>query len=228
MTITRITAASVLLMSSTAWAQLIEGFEHGNAGLYTTTGGVNPNFTLTAAAARSGNFGAAFGNVSGPFWYYRTDLATAPGNEYYVHVYVGAGDVPTGRVYVGVGASAGGTWSMVAAPNTGEIIIQNNTGYGFVNVAAAPYAFTPGWYQMRLDWALNGDMTLRLYDDTGTTLLAQTPTASTGYTTAGGIAFRGFTINAGQSYVDDFGRVPAPAGLLVLAGLVSLARRRRA
>ncbi len=224
-------ALAVAGMAAAASAQLIEGFEHGNAGLYTTAGGVNPNFNLVGAAARTGNFGAEFGNVTGPFWYYRTDLTTAPGNEYYVYVRtgMGGGGVSTGRVYVGVGASAGGTYSMIAAPNTSQIILQQNLGWGFVNLAVAPFTFASNtWYQMRLDWAANGDMTVRLYDEPGTTLLAATPTASTGFTTPGGVAFRGFTTSDAFSHADDFGRVPSPAGLMVLAGLLPLARRRRA
>jgi hypothetical protein len=203
-----------LVLANAASAQLIEGFEHGNAGLYLTGGGINPNLTLNAASARTGNFGSQYGNVGSPLWYYRTDLTTAPGNEYYCYVrFTNSAGAPLGRVYIGVAASATGCWSMVAGPNTSQIILQNNNNWGFVNAAVAPASFAPDtWYQMRLNWEANGNMTLSLYDESGTTLLAQTPTVSTGVTTPGGIALRGFTTaSTAFNHVDDIGRVAASA-----------------
>ncbi len=212
---TFIAGLAAAVLATGASAQLIEGFEHGNPGLYTTAGGTNPNFALVGAAARSGNLGSQYGNVGGPFWYYRTDLTTAPGNEYYAYVrFTNSAGAPLGRVYIGVAATPTGTWSMVAGPNTSQIILQNNNNWGFINAAVAPASFAlDTWYQLRLNWESNGNMTVSLYDESGTTLLSQTPTVATGVTTQGGIALRGFTTaSSAFNHVDDIGRVSGCPG----------------
>lgn len=210
-------------------AQVIENFEHGNEALYNqqTPG---DNMSLTAAAAHAGNFGAEF-TTGASGWRTRFDIPTSAGNQYFAYVR-SRGAVTSGRVYLGVGATAaGGTWSAVFGPNTSQILLQNNTPtYGFVTAQVAAFTYSPNvWYVLMLDWAANGDMTARLFDETMTTQLAATPTHAAGFTTAGGIALRGFSTAATTfNDIDDISVVPAPAALLVLAGgLVPLVRRRR-
>lgn len=220
---------AVAAFAVNATAQVIENFEHGNEGLWAQqTAG--DNMTLLGAAARNGNFGAQFASGSSG-WRTRFDLATSPGNQYIAYVRTRGPANNIGRVYLGVGATAaGGTWSAVFGPNTNQILLQNNTPtYGFVTAQSASFTFTANtWYVLMLDWAANGDMTVRLFDEAMTSLLASTPTHASGFTTPGGVALRGFTTTTTQFVdVDDISVIPAPAGLLVLAGLAPLARRRR-
>lgn len=213
-------------------AGVIESFEHGNEALYSFGPGSYDNLSLTAAAAHDGALGARFGDAYGPYWRYRTDVVTAPGNTYqaFVRIY------GSGRAYIGVGATAGGAYSMVLATNTNEIILQNNAGWGYAVVGAASYALAWNtWYQLELVWALTGEMTVNLYNEAGTTLLASTGPLATGFTTPGGLAIRGFSSLQGAGYADmdtiqtREAVIPEPASGLLLAGGIALlgALRRR-
>ncbi len=219
----------LLVGSLTAFAGVIEDFEHGNPGLYIFTGG-NDNLSLVAGAAHDGALGAAFSGT-GSGWYWRSDIVTAPGELF--RTYFQLND--SGRIYVGVGASAGGAYSMVAGANTNEIILQDNTGYSYTDLTTASYEFVLGaWYQLELVWGITGDMSVRLYDESGTTLLASTSTYATGLTTPGGLAIRGFVDESGSQYVDTISSdgiaaVPEPASLGLVAGglaLVALGSRK--
>ncbi len=198
---------SLLLLCSPAAAQVLETFEHGNEGLYPVVSGSADTFNVSNAAARNGTFGGEFVQGGGPSWRARFDINTAPGNTYQSYVRLRGGVASNGRSYLGVGASVGGAWSAVFAPNTNEIILQDNTGFGFINAGAAPATIIPDvWYILRLTWATNGDMTVELYDEAGTTLQATTGPVSTGFTTPGGFVVRGFTTNAFAFHdIDDFG-----------------------
>lgn len=225
----RILAATALLTlaAGTAWARpVIEDFEHGNEGLWNQqTAG--DNMTLNAASAFAGNFGAEFSTGASGFRT-RFDLATAPGAQYTAMIR-SRGDLPNGRLYLGVGASAAGTWSAVYAPNSSQIILQNNTGFGFITAASAPFTPTPNtWYVLMLDWAGNGDMTVRIFDQSMTTVLAATPTNATGFIAPGGVAIRGFSTIANNFLdMDNINVIPAPAGVLAIGGFGLLATRRR-
>jgi hypothetical protein len=191
---------------------MLENFEHGDENLWAFAGTTVDTMNLTAAAARSGNFGAEFGAGTSPAFRTRFDLTTAPGNEY--QAFVRARTAGIGRLYFGVGASAAGTWSAIFAPNSSQILLQNNTGWGFTSVQTAP--FTPAaetWYILRLNWEIDGAMTVSIWDETATNQLAQTTPALTGFTTPGGIALRGFTTGTGNfNDLDDISVVGgAPA-----------------
>ena len=95
-----------------------------------------------------------------------------------------------GRAYFGFGASSAGTLSLVAAPNTNQLLIQNNSGWGYTNIGAVNQTWQANhWYRLEVDWGTSGKIVGKLFDSNGTTLL-QTVTASTSVITAGGIAFR--------------------------------------
>ena len=95
-----------------------------------------------------------------------------------------------GRAYFGFGASAGGTLSIVAAPNTGQLILQNNVGWNFTQLAAVNQSYLPNhWYRLEVDWGTSGTIVGKLFDSNGTTLL-NSVTAATNAITSGGIAFR--------------------------------------
>jgi hypothetical protein len=101
--------------------------------------------------------------------------------------FAGAAD---GRAYFGFGASPLGTLSLVAAPNTGQLLLQDNTGYGNVTLAAVSQRFLANhWYRLEVDWGAGGSITGRLFDSNGTTLLKSVSAADNAFT-AGGIAFR--------------------------------------
>lgn len=212
-------------LAATTLASVIEDFEHGNTALYTQVGTGADNFTIVPAAAHDGMLGARWSTGLSPRWYYRTDLVTSAGNEYASFVRFTAGGL--GRVYIGVNAGPGGTWSMVAASNTSNIILQENTAWGFADRASAGFTFaTDTWYRMHLEWAATGHMTVKIFSEFGTTPLASTTPYATGLTGSGGLALRGFTTATGTS-VDVDTIVPEPSTLLCLsAALLLLARRR--
>ncbi len=190
-----IVATSVLLAAvAGASAQVIEDFEHNNPGLYTQAGtGTFFSLQTTAAAAHDGAFGAQWFAGSNPGWYLRTDVPTSPGNEYYAYIRFDAGT--SGRVYLGLGATATGCVSVVAGNNvagSGLLIQDNRSAFGFVTVVQVPMTYTAGsWYRLAMEWAANGDLRGKVYDETGATLLADTGVQPLALT-AGGIALRAF------------------------------------
>jgi hypothetical protein len=194
------------LLSASASAQVIEDFEHGNESLYALLNG-GDTMNIVASSAHDGAFGAEFATSGSSGWRLRTDVPTAPGNVYECFVRA-RGSATVGRTYIGVGASAGGAWSAVFAPNTSQILLQNNLGFGFTSVATAPVSYSVDtWYRLRLDWAANGDMTVELLDETGPNVIATTGPVATGYTTAGGVALRGFTSTGTIHDLDTVRRV---------------------
>src|SRR5205823_6593651 len=95
-----------------------------------------------------------------------------------------------GRAYFGFGASAGGTLSLVAAPNSGQLMLQDNSGYGSTTLATVGQGYQANhWYRLEVTWGTGGSLSGRLYDSNGTTLL-NTVTATDTRITSGGIAFR--------------------------------------
>ena len=186
------------LLSGAGRAQFLEDFEHGNKALYTLFSGED-NLVFDGQAAHSGLLGATFVNNGAPPFYVRSDVLTIPGETYTCFVRTMNG---LGRLYAGVGASANGTYSMVAGYNTSQIILQDNAGFGFNEIALASFQFQVGvWYQLELEWTASGDMTVRLWDESHVNLLAETPTVPAVTTQPGGLSFRGFDVN----HLDDIG-----------------------
>src|SRR5690606_25567328 len=135
------TIAAIVAMAAgqVASAQLPEGFEHGNPGLYTSSAG--GTFEINTAARHDGGLGAHFGTSSS--FFYRGAVATSAGNTYRAWVRIGAAS----RAYMGVDADAGGAFSVVLSSNTNDLRLQDNTGWGFVELTSV--AFTPEvgrWY----------------------------------------------------------------------------------
>src|SRR5205823_13770981 len=94
-----------------------------------------------------------------------------------------------GRGYFGFGASSGGTLSVVVAADSGQLILQDNAGYGFTTLAAVSQTYQVNhWYQLRVLWGIGGNLTARLYDSDGATLLKSVQ-ATDNSITSGGIAF---------------------------------------
>jgi len=183
-TLTGATSASFNVITASA---VIENFETTE-----TWNVVNGPATAYRAtwAAHDGNYGLDMYN--GNDWIYRNGTAdhVAAGDTLSVWLaFYGSAD---GRAYFGFGAGAGGTLSLVAAPNSGELILQENLGYGFTDLASVPQFFVANqWYRLEVDWGTSGTVIGKLFAGDGTTLL-NTVTASTAGSgiTSGGVAFR--------------------------------------
>lgn len=222
-------AASAAFVCVPASAQIIEDWESGNSSAWTIiASGTTVTIPVNAAAAKNGSFGAGFTQESETPWFVRSGSSSAPGNTYYTSIRRRANGL--GRVYLGVGATGAGTFSAVFAPNTGNLILQENNGFTFLDRGTVGVTLANDtWYVMALEWGASGDMNVKLYDSAFSTLIAETGVVATGYTTPGQVALRGFTQAAGSFLdVDDIGVIPAPASAALLAlGVLSAGRRRR-
>jgi len=100
-----------------------------------------------------------------------------------------------GRTYLGFAASSGGAWSVVAAANSSQLLIQNNSGYGFTDVATTSQTWQPGkWYKLTVTFNSTTTVTCNLYDSDGNTLL--NTVSYSGITGApGGVALRAFSFS---------------------------------
>jgi hypothetical protein len=188
-----LTATSGILTSATSAAfnittasSLIEGFETSDT--WNIVGGRRATAFLSTAAAHDGNWG--LDDYNGNDWIYRNDAAAHVKAGDTLSVWLQFSGSADGRAYFGFGASASGTLSLVAAPNTGQLMLQSNAGYGFTNLAAVSQTYQANhWYRLEVAWGTSGKIIGRLYDSNGTTLL-NTLTATTTSIKSGGIAFR--------------------------------------
>src|SRR5262249_7624991 len=140
------------------------------------------------AAAHDGTYGLDMYN--GTDWIYRNDAGAQVKAGDTLSLWVNFSGSADGRAYFGFGASASGTLSLVAAPNTGQLILQSNAGYGFTDLAAVSQSYQANhWYRLEVDWGISGTITGKLFDSNGSTLLSSV-TAKTTAIMSGGIAFR--------------------------------------
>jgi hypothetical protein len=206
-------------LSTVLNADVIEGFENGDKGNYSIVAGSSDNLSILSSAAHDGSFGAHFGVGSfvNEDWYLRSSVLLGPDATYTAFVRLDSIGALSDRVYVGVGATASGTWSMVAAGNTGQLLLDNNVGYGYSDASSASFTWAQGvWYQMALDWYSNGDMQVKLWGESGSTLLTSTPLFSTGDTTPGGLAIRGFYDADLDTITRSALAVPEPSSLALV------------
>jgi hypothetical protein len=180
-----VTSAAFNVTAGTA--TVIEGFESGLSNYYYVGASV-PTVTTSAAAAHDGSAGLLDPGDSD--WYLRLDSAAKinPGDTVSVWTrFVGAAD---GRAYFGFGTTTTGTLSAVLAPNTGQLIIQNNAGFGFTDLASVKQTYQANhWYRVEVAWGTSGTVTVHLYDSDGQTVL-NSVTVATHDTTPGDFAFR--------------------------------------
>jgi uncharacterized repeat protein (TIGR01451 family) len=150
-----------------AGGSVIEDFESGiwpHTPWVSVSGGTFG--TISSSYAHDGNYG-----LRDPEWMYRTNVSL--GNigdrlSWWVRPASGSG----GRAYLGFGASAGGCWSAVVAPNTSQFMIQQNSGYGFATVTNASQTWQANkWYLVTVQFVSTSSVTCNLYDSDGTTLL---------------------------------------------------------
>ncbi len=171
---------------------VIESFDSG-LGSYQEVGASVPSASTSTTAAHDGTSGLL--DTNGNDWIYRNDAASqvTPGDT--ISVWLQFSGTANGRAYFGFGASATGTLSLVAAPNTNQLILQNNTGYSYTDIADASQTWLANhWYRLEVDWGTSGAIVGKLFDSNGTTLLQSVSGTSTAIT-SGGIAFRGFGAN---------------------------------
>ena len=165
----------------------IETFENG-LGSYYYEGYARPRVTTSPTAAHDGSYGlldAGDGN-----WYMRLDPAAQvnPGDT--VSVWVQYYNSADGRAYFAFGTSLNGTLSAVLAPNTGQLLIQANPHFEYMDLAAVPQSYQANhWYRVEVAWGNSGNVIVRLYDSDGQTLLNSVE-AATGDVTPGDFGFR--------------------------------------
>lgn len=162
--------------------------------------------TKSTTAAFAGTYG-----MQDPGWYYRTTPSFGTTGEKYFAMVRATG---SGRVYLGYGASSGGCWCIALATNTNAgLILQNNSGWGYNELAYASYTISMNtWYKLEVEWTSTTAVTCRLYDSTGATVLTSLSYTMSGYT-SGGIAIRSF----GGFHTDNMTYVPAGPGITATA-----------
>jgi hypothetical protein len=102
---------------------------------------------------------------------------------------------------MGFGADSVGAYEFIIAPNTNQIMIYDDYPYtSFNTLAATPYTFTrDGWYRCEVEFISMTEVICRLFDEDGTTLLADvSATNPGGFNLPGGLSFRAF----------DYGNTP--------------------
>lgn len=180
------TSASFSIGSASSTGTVIEDFEATH--LWNIVGGNSATAFRSTSARHDGSYG--LDDYGGNDWIYRNDSAAQVKAGDTISVWLKFAGSADGRAYFGFGATSAGTLSLVAAPNTGQLIIQLNQGYNFTNLATVNQGYLANhWYRLEVNWSTSGKIVGKLYDSNGTTLLRQISASSTAIT-SGGIAFR--------------------------------------
>src|SRR5207248_8346663 len=109
---------------------------------------------------------------NGSDWIYRNDATAQVQAGDTVSVWLKFASYADGRAYFGFGAGSNGTLAIVAAPNTGQLLLQQDVGYGFSDLAAVSQSYLANhWYRLEVSWGTTGALVGRLFDSDGTTLL---------------------------------------------------------
>jgi hypothetical protein len=191
--------------------EVVEAFEDGGLNDYSLTEPISLLAT-TAMAAHDGSRGLL---IEGQGWALRDDANVLVKKGNTVSVWINLGGNPAGRAYFGFGATVAGTTSFVAAPDTGNLLLQANSGYGSVLLNSVTQAWEPNkWYRMEVSWVAGGLLTGDLYDSDGITLLNTVSTVDDTFT-SGGIAFRAF--GGSGTFFDTVERDPVLADCIGFA-----------
>src|SRR5207244_4527546 len=98
------------------------------------------------------------------------------------------------------------------AADGGQLIIQDNSGFGSTNLAFVAQSYVPNrWYRLEVAWGIGGSITARLFDNTGTTLLKSVQ-ATDNNITEGGIGFLATTYDKYFDTVTVKNGTPPPGG----------------
>jgi hypothetical protein len=179
-------ASSSFTVAPAGTGSVVEDFE--TTDLWNIVNGNTPTAVRSTAAAHDGTYG--LDSANGNDWYYRSDPAAQVQAGDTASVWMKFTNASGTRAYFAFGANWYGTLSLVAAPNTGQLILQENWRYGFTNLAAVSQTYLSNhWYRLEVDWGTSGMIVGKLLDSDGTTVL-RTVTAFTTDITSGGLGFR--------------------------------------
>src|SRR5258706_1890238 len=111
-----------------------------------------------------------------PSWAFRSDVrAGSPGDTLSCWIRPGPA---SGRAFLGFGFSSSDSynmvcWSLVAASDTGQLILQQNFfSLRDTDVLAVDQVWQPGkWYRMAVQFLTTSSVVCELYDSDGSTLL---------------------------------------------------------
>jgi hypothetical protein len=185
-TLTGATSSAFNVVVSTS--KVIEDFETSHTWNIASGGFFGATAGYYSGFAHDGN--RSLDDWDGTDWIYRTDSAVQNKAGDTLSVWLWMDSNADGRAYFGFGASSGGALSLVAAPNTGQLILQSNAGWGFTDLAAVSQTYQANsWYRLEVNWGTSGKIVGKLYGSDGTTLINQVSTTVTSVT-SGGIAFR--------------------------------------
>jgi hypothetical protein len=161
--------------------------------------------TLSTSFAHDGLYG-----LSDPEWTYRTDFQIGAAGDV-LSWWIRPSTSTGGRAYLGFAASGGGCWSAVAAPNTSQFMIQQNSGYNSYTVMAAVSQtwVASKWYKIAVQFSGTSAITADLYDSDGVTLL-NTITYSGVTGLPGGVAMRSWSGYSLDTIVSGAGLLSFP------------------
>jgi len=166
-----------------AEGRIIEDFDDGSLSEY---GGAVGFSTVSGAAAHDGPYGLMASSLIR-----RDDAAVHVQQGDVLSVWInpkpiGVGSI-NGRAYFGFGSTSTRRYFATLAPNTNQFLLQRD----LTNIGASFQTYSDQWYRVEVDWGIGGQISGRLYDSDGTTLL-NTVNAFDNQYTDGGIAFRSF------------------------------------
>ena len=194
------TSSSFNITTTSSASGVIENFQNG-LGNYYYVGSSYPYVRTTTVAAHPGTATDGMLDEGDGNWYFREDSGAVvnPGDT--VSVWINFAGTANGRAYFGFGTTANGLVSVVLAPNSDQLLIQNNAAFNsYTNLAAANQTYTANtWYLVQIKWGTSGTVVANLYASNGTKLL-NSVTAATGDTTPGTFAFR--AIGSKQVFLD--------------------------
>ncbi len=169
---------------------IVEGFESGT---FPDPPWVNGSGTVGESYAHDGTFGVSINSE----WSYRTDISIGVGTR--LMAWVKPESYSNGRTYLGFDADSTGCKNFTFAPNTNEILFQNNENYNYTDLTTAPQTYdSDHWYLLEVEIIDSDTVTGRLFDSDGTTQLNSLTYHFTSIGT-GGIAIRSFENHAMDS-----------------------------
>jgi hypothetical protein len=199
----RLAGAIVMMVAGmgcgVASGQMMENFEHGDAGRYSATGG--GSIQILADARYNGSLGARVLSPVDHSWLSRPETMTEAGRTYRTWVRL-RGEEATASVGVDANHPDGPVRAVLArTPFGAHLRLETSSPFGTSWFPGSLLEAEVGrWYQLELEWKGTGRMAARLYDEGGR-LLGQTGLVPRERFGSGPAAFR--ATGAGADF-DDF------------------------